>query len=150
MESNSAGEGGELRRSAAEQASEKLTITASQISSNLGTVFSRASSDAASLVGLWAFSATDFTAQHFLFLPNGRLLMVDPQGDTEAGTCSAQRMGPPGGEYASYSWTQATGALTVTGRAAFFATPGATTLTATSSSRVTDHIVRVGLNYKIF
>jgi len=116
VESNSAGEGGELRRSAAEQATEKLTITATQISSNLGTVFSRATNDATGIVGLWAFSATDFSAQHFLFLPNGKLLMVDPQGDTEAGVCSTQRMGPPGGEYSNYTYNKATGVLNVTGK----------------------------------
>ncbi|HEY9107808.1 MAG TPA: hypothetical protein VIN58_14100 [Roseateles sp.] len=116
VESNSAGEGGELRRSAAEQATEKLTISATQISSSLGTVFSRATNDDTGIVGLWAFSATDFNTQHFLFLPNGKLLMVDPLGDTQAGVCLNERKGPPGGEYSSYSFDKATGMLSVTGK----------------------------------
>jgi hypothetical protein len=116
VESNSAGEGGMLRRSLAEQASEKLTISATQISSNLGTVFSRASSDATGLVGLWALSATDFNTQHFLFLPSGKLLMIDPLGDTQAGVCMTERKGPAGGEWASYSFDKTTGALAVTGK----------------------------------
>jgi len=117
VESNSAGEGAELRRSAAEQASEKLTITASQISSSLGTVFSRVSSDPAGLVGLWAIdSATEFKTQHFLFLPSGKVLMIDPLGDTQAGVCLNERKGPAGGEYASYTWDKASGALQVFGK----------------------------------
>jgi hypothetical protein len=116
VESNSAGEGGELRRPLAEQASEKLTITATQISSSLGSVFTRASSDATGLVGLWAFSASDFNTQHFLFLPNGKVLMIDPLGDTQAGVCLTERKGPAGGEYASYSFDKASGALNVTGK----------------------------------
>ena len=86
------------------------------MSSSLGTVFSRASSDATGIVGLWALSATDFNTQHFLFLPSGKVLMVDPLGDTGAGVCSTQRMGPPGGEYASYTFNKATGALSVSGK----------------------------------
>lgn len=116
VESNSAGEGAMLRRPLAEQGSEKLTITATQISSNLGTQFSRASNDAAGIVGLWAFSATEFNTQHFLFLPSGKALMIDPLGDTQAGACLTARMGPAGGEYASYTFDKVTGVLTVTGK----------------------------------
>lgn len=116
VESNSAGEGAMLRRPLAEQGSEKLTISATQISSNLGTQFSRASNDAAGIVGLWAFSATEFNTQHFLFLPSGKVLMIDPLGDTQAGACLTARMGPAGGEYASYTFDKVTGVLTVTGK----------------------------------
>ena len=116
VESNSAGEGAELKRSAAEQATEKLTITATQLSSSLGTVFSRAPNDNTGMVGLWAFSATEFNTQHFLFLPSGKLLMIDPLGDTQPGTCLSERKGPAGGEYSSYSYDKASGALAVTGK----------------------------------
>ncbi|KQV50693.1 hypothetical protein ASC95_15190 [Pelomonas sp. Root1217] len=117
VESNSAGEGAELRRSAAEQASEKLTITASQLSSSLGTVFTRVPNDPAGLVGLWAAgSASDLNTQHLLFLPSGKVMLIDPWGDTSGGVCTTQRQGPMGGEYASYSWNAATGALQISAR----------------------------------
>lgn len=116
VESNSAGEGGELMRSAAEQASEKLTITASQLSSSLGTVFNRVPNDAAGIVGLWALSATEFNTQHFLFLASGKVLMIDPLGDTDGGICTQQRQGPAGGEWARYAWDKAAGTLSVSGK----------------------------------
>jgi hypothetical protein len=117
VEGNSAGEGGLLLRSYAEQGSETLTISATQLSSSLGAVFSRAASDATSIVGLWAGgSATEFNTQHILFLPNGKLLMIDPLGDTQPGICQTERKGPAGAEYASYSYDAASGALQISGK----------------------------------
>lgn len=113
VESSSAGEGGLLRRSAAEQATETLAISPTELVSNLGARFTRLPNDPAGVVGLWAFSPTEFEAQQVVFLPSGKLMMIDPQGDTEAGACSAARQGPPGGEVASYTWNAATGALRV-------------------------------------
>ena len=81
-----------------------------------GTRLGRASNDAAGIVGLWAFSAIEFNTQHFLFLPSGKVLMIDPLGDTQAGACMTARMGPAGGEYASYTFDKVTGVLTVSGK----------------------------------
>lgn len=113
VESSSAGEGGMLRRSAAEQGSETLTISPTELISSLGARFTRLTNDPTGLVGLWAFSPTEFEAQHVVFLPSGKVMMIDPQGDTEAGACSTARKGPPGGEVASYTWDAVTGALRV-------------------------------------
>ena len=135
VESNSDQGRSFLLRSAAEQGSEKLTITASQLTSSLGSTLTRITSDTSSLVGLWAIgSATEFNTQHVLFLPNGRVVMIDPLGDTSGGVCTTQRQGPAGGEYASYAWDAATGALHVSGKvydtngcAGFFdSSPGST------------------------
>jgi hypothetical protein len=116
VESNSNLARGLMLRPADEQGSEKLTITASQLSSSLGDTLTRLPDEPDGIVGLWALSSTDFNTQHFAFLPNGKVLMIDPLGDTEAGLCLSERKGPAGGEYASYTWNKATGALHVFGK----------------------------------
>lgn len=117
VDSNSLGAWGNLKRSAARQASETLSITATQLAISGGDTFTRITSDPTGIVGLWAVgSATEFNTQHFLFLPNGNLLMIDPLGDTEPGACLTANMGPPGGEYSTYSFDKASGALQVTGK----------------------------------
>jgi hypothetical protein len=117
VESNSSQGLGLMLRSAADQGNDKLTVTANQLSSSLsGTTLTRVTNDANGVVGLWAMgSATEFNTQHFLFLPSGQVLMVDPLGVTVAGSCSALLKGPAGGEYASYSFDKTSGALQVTG-----------------------------------
>ncbi|MBW8846529.1 MAG: hypothetical protein JF607_16315 [Burkholderiales bacterium] len=136
VESNSNLGRGLMLRSADEQASEKLTISATQLVSSLdGTTLTRISNDANGIVGLWALgSATELNTQHFLFLPSGKVLMIDPLGDTSGGICTTQRQGPAGGEYASYTWTAGSGALRVFGKVydtngcagLFDSSPGAT------------------------
>lgn len=118
VESNSNLGRGLMLRSADEQASEKLTISSSQLVSSLdGTTLTRIANDPTGVVGLWALgSATELNTQHFLFLPSGKLLMIDPLGDTEAGICMTERQGPPGGEYSSYSYDKASGLLQVSGK----------------------------------
>ena len=139
VESNSNLGRGLMLRPAAEQGTEKLTITTGQLVSSLdGTTLTRVASDAAGLVGLWAVgSATELNTQHFLFLPSGKVLMIDPLGDTSGGLCTTQRQGPAGGEYASYTWNADTGALRVFGKVydtngcagLFDSSPGATPAT---------------------
>ena len=94
-----------------------MAVSASQLALSNGRVFSRLSGGTSGLVGLWALgSATDLKTQHFAFFPNGKVLMMDPLGDTSNGACTAARQGPPGGEFASYTFDAATGALRVFGK----------------------------------
>ena len=94
-----------------------LTITPTQLISSDGVTFTRLGVGSTGIVGLWAVgSATDFATNHFAFLPNGKVLHIDSQGDTSPGPCLQARQGPPGGEYASYTFDAATGALRVFGK----------------------------------
>jgi len=94
-----------------------LTVSATQLSISGGITFSRLGGGTTGIVGLWALnSATDLRTQHFAFFPNGKVLMVDPLGDTEAGACTIARQGPPGGEFASYEFNATSGALRVFGK----------------------------------
>lgn len=77
----------------------------------------RASSDNAGIVGVWAKgSATELNTQHFVFYPNGRVMMVDPIGNDEPGQCQQANAGPPGVEYGQYTYDAATGSLHVFGK----------------------------------
>jgi hypothetical protein len=78
-----------------------------------GAILPRASSPANGIVGVWAFSPTDLKVQHFVFYPNGKVLLIDPLGDTSGGACTTANQGPPGVEYASYTYDATTGALRV-------------------------------------
>jgi hypothetical protein len=94
-----------------------MTVSPSQLALSNGNFFSRLGGGTTGIGGLWAFgSATDLKTQHFAFFPNGKVLMMDPTGDTSNGTCTAARQGPPGGEFASYTFDVATGALRVFGK----------------------------------
>jgi len=94
-----------------------MAVSASQLTLSSGRVFSRLSGGTSGVVGLWALgSATDLKTQHFVFFPNGKVLMIDPLGDTANGVCAAARQGPSGGEFASYTFNAATGALRVFGK----------------------------------
>ncbi|RTL24253.1 MAG: hypothetical protein EKK52_01715 [Burkholderiales bacterium] len=122
VESNSNGTRGLLFRSLDSQSKSTLAVTATQLqiaSPSDGTsTLVRLTDDPAGIVGLWALgSATEFNTQHFLFLPSGKVLMIDPLGDTEPGECLNLRKGPPGGEYASYTYDKASGTLQVFGKA---------------------------------
>ncbi|TXI22761.1 MAG: hypothetical protein E6Q67_05710 [Roseateles sp.] len=114
VEGNSELGRGLMLRSLEEQRSERLAISDTVLSSSLGDRLTRLPNEPGGLVGLWAVgSATELNTQHFAFLPNGRVLMIDPLGDTQPGACLSQRKGPPGAEYARYSYDAASGALTV-------------------------------------
>jgi hypothetical protein len=64
-----------------------------------------------SIVGAWAAgSESDLYTQHFVFFPDGHYMMIDPIGSEDNPAC-----GPPGIEYGTYTWTPATGTLTITG-----------------------------------
>jgi hypothetical protein len=78
-----------------------------------GAILPRASSPANGIVGVWALSPTDLKVQHFVFYPNGKVLLIDPLGDTSGGACTTANQGPPGVEYASYTYDATTGALRV-------------------------------------
>ncbi len=93
------------------------TLTATQLGSTNFT-FSRLPDDPNGIVGYWAVdSPTNLATQQFVFFANGRVLMIDPIGETapsDAGsTCFVARQGPPGIEWASYTFDPATGALHV-------------------------------------
>lgn len=75
----------------------------------VGERLDKAPNNNASLVGVWALGdANSANVQHFVFLPNGKYLMVDPLGDTEPNSCGAA-----GVEFGNYAWNPTTGALTV-------------------------------------
>ena len=98
-------------------ASASLTISATQIVVGDGSVFLRLAGGSTGIVGLWAVgSATDLSVVHLAFFANGKVLLIDSQGDTEGGACALAKQGPPGAEYASYTFNAATGALRVFGK----------------------------------
>jgi len=74
--------------------------------------FKRVANDPASVVGAWAMDTGDasLAMQHFVFYPDGRYMMIDPVGDTDASHC-----GGPGIEYGTYTFNANTRALTFTG-----------------------------------
>jgi hypothetical protein len=73
-----------------------------------GELLAKAPNVNTSIVGVWAMNtATSANTQHFVFLPNGKYLMVDPIGDT------VNRCGGAGVEFGSYSWNSTTGQLTI-------------------------------------
>jgi hypothetical protein len=92
-----------------------LVITPSALSVGATTI-NRLGNDANGLVGLWAVtSATDLSVPHLAFFANGRVLFVDPAGGDTA-QCTATGEGPPGAEYASWSYDAALGELTISGK----------------------------------
>lgn len=94
-----------------------LTVTPTRLSTSNGLDLGRLPGGATGILGLWALgSATELKTQHFAFFANGKVLLVDPLGDTGAGACSTARQGPPGAEYASYTFDAGTGALRVFGK----------------------------------
>lgn len=121
VESNSNLEHGLMLRSIERQTNGSLSISASELRladpGGAGATFARLVDEPNGIVGLWAAgSATELGTQHFLFLASGKVLMIDPQGDTEGGICTMQAQGPAGGEYASYVWDKASGTLNVSGK----------------------------------
>lgn len=93
-----------------------ITITPTQISDGSGFSLGRLGNDATGLVGMWAVtSATDFSVPHLVFFANGRVLFVDHRGGATQ-TCSPTLDGPPGAEYASWSYDATTGNLTISGK----------------------------------
>jgi len=63
-----------------------------------------------SIVGAWTLQPADgLRAQTFVFLPDGRYLMIDPIGDEGTPSC-----GGPGVEFGTYTFVVATGTLTLT------------------------------------
>ena len=98
-------------------AADTLTISATAILSNSGVSFPRLAGGTTGIVGLWAVgSATDLSVVHLAFFGNGKVLLVDNVGDTSGGQCTIDRQGPPGAEFASYTFNAATGALRVFGK----------------------------------
>jgi hypothetical protein len=95
-----------------------IAITASGIVVPNGPTLTRfAASPGSPLVGVWARnSATELNTQHFVFFADGTVMMIDPQGDISSGPCQLADQGPPGVEYASYTFDAATGALHVFGK----------------------------------
>lgn len=93
-----------------------ITITPTQISNGSGFALGRLGNDATGLVGMWAVtSATDFSVPHLVFFANGRVLFVDHSGG-ETQTCSPTLDGPPGAEYATWSYDATSGNLTISGK----------------------------------
>lgn len=97
-------------------ATSAISITPTQIVAGDGFVIPRLASNSG-IVGLWALgSPTDLSVDHFAFFDNGRVLHIDSKGDTSVGACTAARQGPPGAEFASYTFNATTGALRVFGK----------------------------------
>jgi hypothetical protein len=96
------------------------SITATQLVATDVTL-ARLQDDPNGLVGYWALgSATDLNTQQFVFFANGRVLMIDPVGETapsDAGSaCFNAHQGPAGIEWARYTFNAATGLLHVFGK----------------------------------
>lgn len=62
---------------------------------------------------MWTIDLADMTMWSLLFLPNGKMMEIQPRGLTSGTGCFAARMDPPGIEWASYTFNDATGALSV-------------------------------------
>lgn len=82
--------------------------------SDSGELIDKAPNVNASLVGVWALgTSTSVLTQHFVFLPNGKYLMVDPIGDVEPGNPSYVSCGGPGVEFGAYTWNPSTGQVAI-------------------------------------
>jgi hypothetical protein len=80
----------------------------------VGEQINKAPNVSTSIVGVWALgTSTSASVQHFVFLPNGKYLMVDPVGDVEPGDPNYVSCGGPGVEFGSYTWSAATGQMTI-------------------------------------
>lgn len=74
-----------------------------------GELINKAPNVNTTIVGVWALgTSTSANVQHFVFLPNGKYLMVDPVGDTGSPSC-----GGAGVEFGGYSWNATTGQMTI-------------------------------------
>lgn len=74
--------------------------------------FKRITNDATGIVGAWTVGTNDnLIAQHFVFLADGHLMMIDPLGDTNP---SHPPCGGPGVEYGTYTYDKSHASLTIT------------------------------------
>lgn len=93
------------------------SITATAITTKGGESFGRLNDAGSAIVGMWAVdSVTNLRAPQFVFFANGKVLSIHPYnvGDREPGSaCDVARQGPPGVEWADYTFNAATGALRV-------------------------------------
>jgi trimeric autotransporter adhesin len=93
-----------------------LTITDTAISDGAGFSIGRMANDATGLVGMWAVgSPSNLAVPHLVFFANGRVLLADHSGGDTA-QCTATGEGPPGAEYASWSYDSDEGVLTIQGK----------------------------------
>ncbi len=73
--------------------------------------FKRLPNDNTSLVGAWSIAPNaSVAAQHVVFFPDGRYMMLDTVGDEGPSRC-----GGPGIEYGTYTYDKATGQTAITG-----------------------------------
>lgn len=94
-------------------ACERVTVAGGQLTyleapascvTDTTTAVSKAENDPTGIVGVWALgSATQVNTQTIVFWANGKFLMIDPVGDTEASRC-----GGPGVEYGNYTYDATT------------------------------------------
>ena len=97
------------------------SITDTAITTKGGEAFARLTDSGSGIVGMWANgSATDLKKAHFVFFAPvngvGKVLSIHPYsaGDSEpGGACDVARQGPPGIEWADYTFNATTGALRV-------------------------------------
>ena len=97
------------------------SITATAITTKGGETFGRLADSGSGIVGMWANgSATNVRAAHFVFFAPvggvGKVLSIHPYsaGDSEpGGACDLARQGPPGIEWADYTYDAVTGALRI-------------------------------------
>jgi trimeric autotransporter adhesin len=93
-----------------------ITITPTTISNGAGFSLGRLPNDATGLVGMWALgTAGDLSVPHLVFFANGRVLLADHGGGTTA-QCTPTGEGPPGAEYASWTYDADEQVLTIQGK----------------------------------
>jgi trimeric autotransporter adhesin len=93
-----------------------ITITPTSISNGSGFSIGRLANDATGLIGMWAVaSPTDLSVPHLVFYANGRVLLADHRGG-DTPQCTATGEGPPGAEYASWTFDTDENVLTIQGK----------------------------------
>lgn len=73
------------------------------------TRYSKIDNDANGIVGAWAYDSDAINTQTLVFFPNGKFMMVDPNGATQRE--DQAKCSKPGIEFASYSYDKGTGKL---------------------------------------
>lgn len=89
-----------------------ITVSADAITTSNGGTLTRLSNNPTGLVGLWALgSSTDLSVPHFVFLGNGRAMVILNETRCEANLAATDCTA--GVEYASYTFNAANGTLVI-------------------------------------
>jgi trimeric autotransporter adhesin len=93
-----------------------ITITPTSIGNGAGFSVGRLANDATGLIGMWSVgSPTDLSVPHLVFYANGRVLLADHRGG-DTPQCTPTGEGPPGAEYASWTFDTDENVLTIQGK----------------------------------